>query len=106
MKPVALPPGCARLSTKPAPTGSTVDVNTMGTLLVACSNGPVVVPATRNNDVWSCGQNFGNLLANVDHPGRHAVNNQLQIAVRDPTDAAQCFHEGCKTPFVIGIVFV
>src|SRR5450631_2606025 len=28
MKPVALPPGCARLSTKPAPTGSTADVNT------------------------------------------------------------------------------
>ena len=38
VKPVALPPGRARLSTKPAPTGSTTCTNTMGTVRVACSN--------------------------------------------------------------------
>jgi len=32
MKPVALPPGRAKLSTKPAPTGSTPSVNTIGTV--------------------------------------------------------------------------
>ena len=37
VKPVALPPGRARLSTKPAPTGSTTLVNTIGTVRVACS---------------------------------------------------------------------
>src|SRR5262249_24475134 len=42
VKPVALPPGCARLSTKPAPTGSGVSVNTIGTVRVACSVGTVV----------------------------------------------------------------
>ena len=42
MKPVALPPGRARLSTKPAPTGSTTAGNTIGTVRVACSNGPTV----------------------------------------------------------------
>jgi hypothetical protein len=42
MKPVALPPGRAKLSTKPAPTGSLVMVNTIGTVRVACSNGPTL----------------------------------------------------------------
>src|SRR5262249_52889004 len=41
-KPVALPPGRARLSTKPAPTGSGTIVNTIGIDRVACSNGPTV----------------------------------------------------------------
>src|SRR5262249_45592142 len=39
MKPVALPPGCAMLSTKPAPTGSTTATNTIGSVRVACNNG-------------------------------------------------------------------
>ena len=48
MKPVALPPGRARLSTKPAPTGSGTTANTIGTVRVACSNGPTVeLPAAR-----------------------------------------------------------
>ena len=42
MKPVTLPPGRARLSTKPPPTGSAATGNTIGTLCVACSNGLTV----------------------------------------------------------------
>ena len=37
-KPVALPPGRAKLSTKPAPTGSTIFTNTIGTVRVSCCN--------------------------------------------------------------------
>ena len=44
MNPVTLPPGRARLSTKPAATGSTAAGNTIGTVRVACSNGPTVEP--------------------------------------------------------------
>ena len=44
VKPVALPPGCARLWTKPAPTGSGVSVNTIGTVWVSFSNGPTTEP--------------------------------------------------------------
>jgi hypothetical protein len=48
MKPVALPPGRARLWTKPDPTGSGTVANTIGTVRVACSNGPVVgLPGAR-----------------------------------------------------------
>jgi hypothetical protein len=44
VKPVALPPGRARLATKPAPTGSAVCVNTIGTVRVASCNGPMTWP--------------------------------------------------------------
>ena len=37
---MALPPGRARLSTKPAPTGSVTPTNTIGTVGLACSSGP------------------------------------------------------------------
>jgi hypothetical protein len=42
MKPVALPPGRPKLSTKPEPTGSAVIGKTTGTVRVASSNGPTV----------------------------------------------------------------
>src|SRR5262249_14717504 len=42
IKPVTLPPGRARLSTKPALTGSPNTGDTIGTVRVACSNGPPV----------------------------------------------------------------
>ena len=45
MKPVTLPPGLDRLSTNPAPTGSATLTNTIGTLRVACNNGPKVQAA-------------------------------------------------------------
>ena len=44
VNPVALPPGRAKLATKPAATGSGVCANTIGTVRVACSNGPTIVP--------------------------------------------------------------
>src|SRR5258705_7748745 len=48
IKPVALPPGRAKLSTKPAPTGSGVCVNTIGTVRVACcSDGTTAPPPAR-----------------------------------------------------------
>src|SRR5262249_25772670 len=44
VKPVTLPPGRARLSPNPAPTGSGVCVNTIGTVRVACSNDGMTAP--------------------------------------------------------------
>jgi hypothetical protein len=42
MRPVALPPGRAKLSTNPAPTGSATCTNTIGTVRVADSSGCIV----------------------------------------------------------------
>jgi hypothetical protein len=36
VNPVALPPGCAKLATNPAPTGSMTFANTIGALRLAC----------------------------------------------------------------------
>ena len=45
VKPVTLPPGRARLATRPAPTGSATCANTIGTVRVACCSGAsAVVP--------------------------------------------------------------
>src|SRR3981081_257376 len=44
VKPVTLPPGLARLATRPVPTGSMDCANTIGTVRVACSNGATVPP--------------------------------------------------------------
>jgi hypothetical protein len=52
VNPVALPPGRAKLVTKPAPTGSMTCTNTIGRVRVACRSGTtVVVPvaATRTS---------------------------------------------------------
>ena len=41
-KTVALPPGRARLATKPPPTGSIVVTNTIGTVRLACCSAPTI----------------------------------------------------------------
>ena len=51
VKPVMLPPGRARLSTKPAPTGSTTPTNTIGTVRVACCNAAHGRAASGHNDI-------------------------------------------------------
>ena len=42
LKPVTLPPGCAKLATKPLPTGSATVANTMGMVRVCCISARVV----------------------------------------------------------------
>jgi hypothetical protein len=44
VKPVALPPGRAKLSILPLATGSMTPANTMGTLRLACCNARTKVP--------------------------------------------------------------
>ena len=42
IKPVALPPGRARLATKPLPTGSIVVTNTIGSVRLVCCKSPTI----------------------------------------------------------------
>ena len=65
MKPVALPPGRARLSTKPAPTGSATIANTIGTVRVACSNGRHGRGARGQDDVRRERDQFRRVSANA-----------------------------------------
>jgi hypothetical protein len=58
-KPVTLPPGRAKLSTKPLPTGSETLVKTIGMVRVCCSKAAVVgVLCDRTRSGWSAMRSF------------------------------------------------
>ena len=84
MKPVALPPGRARLSTKPAPTGSPTTGNTIGTVRVACSNGPTVVAAMGQDDVGRERGQFRRVPANFGGIGRGPAGVDAHVAADGP----------------------
>ena len=89
MNPVALPPGFARLATKPAPTGSTVITNTIGTVRVACSQRRHGCGATRGHqDVRRERDQFGDVSAkNV--LGRGPAGVDPQVAAVAPAQLLQ-----------------
>jgi hypothetical protein len=93
MKPVALPPGRATLSTKPAPTGSVTVTNTIGTVRVTCSNGVTVEAAISQNDV---GRERGQLRcvsANVGGIGRSPADVDPHVAANAPAQQRQPLQE-------------
>src|SRR5215471_5251522 len=68
-KPVALPPGRARLSTKPAPTGSIVPANTIGTVRVtACNAATVGLAVARMTSGVSVTNSVANLRSSAASP--------------------------------------
>jgi hypothetical protein len=89
-KPVALPPGRAKLATKPVPTGSTTTTNTIGTVRVACSNGREGRSARTSQDCIrrKCGQ-FDRVLANVVGIGRGPAGVDPQVAAVGPPQRRQ-----------------
>src|SRR5262245_48498737 len=83
MKPVALPPGRAKLSTKPAPTGSLVSVNTIGMVRVACSNGPTGGSTSEDDFGRERGQ-FRGVSANFVGIGRAPAGLDAHVAADGP----------------------
>ena len=80
MNPVALPPGRARLSTKPAPTGSPATGNTIGTVRVACSNGGHGRVASGQDDVRRERDQFRRVSADFAGIGRGPADVDAHIA--------------------------
>src|SRR5215831_18188738 len=93
VKPVALPPGCARLWTKPAPTGSGVSVNTIGTVRVACSNDPATAPAASQDDVRRERKELGRVFANALGIARPPARVDLDVAGDGPARLPQPLQE-------------
>ena len=85
MKPVALPPGRARLSTKPAPTGSATFENTIGTVRVACNNGAMVEVPGGQDDVRRERGQFRRVFANVVGIGQAPAIIDPHVAPLGPT---------------------
>src|SRR5262245_9659556 len=81
MNPVALPPGRAKLSTKPAPTGSAVTGNTIGTVRVAWSSGGMVAsPVAR----MTSGASAANSVACLRISAALAVAQRMSICMLRP----------------------
>src|SRR4029078_1236560 len=85
--PVALPPGCARLSTKPEPTGSGTFANTIGTVRLACSNGPTVVPPVAS---MTSGVRATNSAANLRMSSALPAPQRISIFTLRPSDQPNC----------------
>ena len=92
MKPVTLPPGRARLSTKPAPTGSATIANTIGTVRVACSNGPTVA-LPGQDDVRRERDQFRRIFANAVGIARAPADVDPHVAADRPAQFLQPLQE-------------
>ena len=93
IKPVALPPGRARLSTKPAPTGSATTANTIGTVRVACSNGRHGRGASGEDDVRRERDQFRRVFANVVGIARAPAIVDPHVAAVGPAQLLQHLQE-------------
>ena len=91
IKPVALPPGWARLSTKPAPTGSGTITNTIGTVRVASNTAaaPALPLATMTSNA-SAANSVAALLVSAASPApQRASICRLRPSIQ-PSSRSRC----------------
>ena len=88
VNPVALPPGRARLSTKPLPTGSTTCTNTIGTARVVCSNGAMLIlPVARMTSGVSANNSSAYLRISSEFP---AAGQRVSMRTLRPSVQPSC----------------
>src|SRR5262245_34407748 len=103
INPVALPPGRARFSMKPPPTGSATCTNTIGTSRVACSNGAKVeVPGARRTS----GRSASNSAAYLRDSGvaRAPAKVDRHVASDGPAQLLQALQKNSVTSLGLRIV--
>ena len=103
MKPVALPPGRARLSTKPAPTGSRRVVNTIGTVRVACNNGPTARAARGQDNIRRKRDQFGHIFANKIGIACGVADVDSHVAAVAPAQLLQPLQERRHAGLIFGV---
>ncbi len=93
MNPVALPPGRARLLTKPSPTGSTTITKTIGIVWVACSiGGTAGLPETRMTSGASAA-NSAAYFRGVGGVGAWPAIVDLHVSAFGPAQSAAALEE-------------
>src|SRR5215467_10710394 len=104
MNPVALPPGWAKLSTIPAPTGSATDANTMGSVrLIFCNAVTARVPLAKMMSRAERDQSrslFYSLVGVVLGP----ASVDPHIAANIPAQFLQALVECCKSILTFRVV--
>src|SRR5262249_32309925 len=104
IKPVTLPPGRAKLSTKPAPTGSSTPANTIGTLRVCWSAPTLRVPAARITSGASAISPLANARKRPASPTPPA-NVDARVAADSPSCFLQSLQESRKARLPFRVVF-
>jgi hypothetical protein len=104
MKPVALPPGRAKLSTRPAPTGSAAIANTIGTVRVACSSGAAAALPFCEDDVRCEGCQFPSVSVKLRSVGCGPPRVEAHIAADIPAQERQRLHECSEADLKFRIV--
>jgi len=100
IKPVALPPGWARLSTKPAPTGSGTITNTIGTVRVASNTAaaPALPLATMTSNA-SAANSVAALLVSAASPApQRASICRLRPSIQ-PSSRSRCKKTATQRPW-------
>jgi hypothetical protein len=93
MKPVALPPGRARLLTKPAPTGSPRTGNTIGTVRVTCSIAPTApAPCARMTSGASAANSAACLRRSAALVVAQRVSTRRLPPMDQPDSARACWN--------------
>src|SRR5262245_40462987 len=103
VKPVTLPPGRARLSTKPAPTGSGVCVNTIGIVRVACSSDGTTAPPPARIMSGASVANYRVPANALGIAGGPAIVD-LHVAAVGPAQFLQPLHERSEARLTFRIV--
>ena len=100
---MTLPPGRAKLSTKPAPTGSRTIANTIGTVRVACSN--AAVPGWHGqDDVRRKRHQFRRVCARAVGIGRSPAVVDPHVAAVGPAQFLQPLQESREASLSFRIV--
>src|SRR6516164_1384642 len=87
VKPVALPPGRARLATKPPPTGSIVVTNTIGTVRLACCKALTIELAVAR---MTSGANATNSVAYLRYRSVSPAPQRVSTRTLNPTSQPNC----------------
>src|SRR5215813_4077793 len=106
MKPVIFPPGRGRLATKPSPTGSDTDANTIGIVRVSRWNAAVTGVTVREDYVRP---RVEQLFRGQPHPVNVAgapTNVHAQVAAIDPTQLRKSLRELGKVRLSLRIIFI
>src|SRR5262249_32152931 len=104
MKPVTLPPGCARLSTKSAPTGSGVIANTTGMVRGQPQQRCQAHDPRSQNELWRERDEFRRPFARIVGIGGAVSNIQPHVAPLDPARLLQPLPKGRAALVCLGIV--
>src|SRR5262245_36989886 len=104
MKPVTLPPGCARLSTKSAPTGSGVIANTTGMVRGQPQQRCQAHDPRSQNELWRERDEFRRPFARIVGIGGAVSNIQPHVAALDPAQLLQPLPKGRAALVCLGIV--